>query len=198
MSWSDLETDYFEPVCRATFDAYFDGLGFSLSRSEATSVMYRRGRCWFKIHHYLEESPRFSPMLSAGMHSAPYPWLTSMLCRLGFVRRAPGGRPISFNEVGLWYVIPKDHPASRYSEWRFSSGEEFEAVAPRLRDEVVTPWGRPLWDDPGHFETVLSDRYRDYVGEAERDRQPSDPRRGFAILGQREREIRSRQEAADN
>jgi hypothetical protein len=45
---------------------------------------------------------------------------------------------------------------------------------------------------------VLSDRYRDYVEEAERDRQPPDPRRGFAILGQHEREIRSRQAATDD
>ena len=198
MSWSDLRTDYFEPVCRATFDRYFDALGFSLSKSEATSVTYRRGRCWLRIHHYVEESPRFSPMLTAGMDSGPFPWLTSLACRLGFVRRAPGGRPLSFNEVGLWYVIPHDHPASRYSDWRFSSRQELEEVAPRLRDEVVTPCGQPLWDNPPHFETVLSNRYRDYVAEAERDRRPPDPRRGFAVLGQREQKIRSRQKAADN
>ena len=198
MSWSDLETDFFEPVCRATFDRYFDALGFSLWKSESTAVAYGRGRCWFKIHHYVEESPRFSPMLTAGMHSAPFPWITSLFSRLGRVRRAPGGRPILFNEVGLWYVIPKDHPASRYSDWRFSSRQELEAVAPRLRDEVVIPWGPRLWDDPRHFETVLADRYRDYVEEGERDRQPADPRRGFAILGQREREILAKQQAADN
>ena len=197
MSWDQLATDYFEPVCRSAFDPYFQARGFSASKSEPHSVTYRRGRCWFSIHHYVEESPRFSPMLTAGMDGGG--WRTWLYRQIRSLRRGRRGRPLSFNSVGLWYVIPKDAPESAYSNWRFSSREELEAIVPRLRDEVVDRWGPPLWEDPRRFEEVLCDRYDDYLEEAERDRQPPDPRKGFAILREREEAIlRNAQQAKDS
>lgn len=197
MSWADLATDYFVPVCREIFDPYFETRGFGLAEQKPWSLTYRRGRCWFRIHHYVEESPRFSPMLTAGMHSAPFPWLTQLYCRLGLLRRARDGRPILFNEVGLWFAIPSDAPERSYPKWLFSSRDELEQITPRLRDEVVDRWGPALWDQPENFAEVLSRRYRDYLADAERDRRGLDPKKGFAILAVREAEIRSRQAGVD-
>ena len=190
MSWADLETDYFVPVCREAFDGYFKAHGFSMRESEATRVTYGRERCWLDIHHYVEESPRFSPMLTLHLEAARASW-PSRLADIFGLSSAPEV-PRGFDGVGLWYVIPGEVPESEYSTWYFSSASELEQTVPRLRDEVVDRWARPLWDDPARLSDVIKKRYADYLEERRQERLPPDPRKGFAILREREQEIRSR------
>ena len=190
MSWDDLATDYFEPVCRATFDGYFGAHGFSVCKSEATSVAYRRGPCWLEIHHWVEDSPRFSPMLTLHMDAGRSDWLAQLGHMIGL--SSASGVPRGFDGVGLWYAVPGDVPESGYSLWCFSSRKDLEQVAPRLRDSVVDRWARPLWDDPARLNDLIRKRYLDYVEERRQELLPPDPRKGFAILREREQEILSR------
>ncbi|HYD13885.1 MAG TPA: hypothetical protein VEC11_13635 [Allosphingosinicella sp.] len=196
LDWSALATDYFEPVCRATFDAYFERQGFRLVKSDATAVRYGCKPCWLELHHYVEDAPRFSPMLTIGLTRR---WsLTQSLLRMFRRGPRPPAIPAGFDSIGLWYAIPESEVQARYELWLFSSRDELEAIGPRLRDDIVDVYARPLWTDPDRLATLIVDRYRSYLEERERDRQPPDPRKGFAFLHQREEEIRRAAQSAQD
>jgi hypothetical protein len=148
-SWLDLAPDYFAPVCREIFDEYMRGHNFV--RDEANDdgyVTYRRGDRFLKFHYYVEDSPKFSPMISIGLAGAAAP--------------RPG-----FDRIGLWYAIPANREERDYGLWRYSNAAELNKVFTRIRGEVVDVYARPLWENPKELAELVRQRHKE--AKAERD-----------------------------
>jgi hypothetical protein len=145
----DLKVDYFEPVSREVFDEYMRNRGFAPGEADDTgSLIYRRDDCFLRVHYYVEDRPRYSPMVSIGVLPA-----TSL--------------GIPFERIGLWYAVPTGSDAKDYELWRFSDAVELKQVLTRIRDEVVEVYGRPLWENPDQLARLINRRYEEAVAERE-------------------------------
>ncbi len=144
--WLSLKADYFETVGGEVFEAYLRRHGFEAGRAdEIGSLSYDRGYCRLRLHYYVEERPRYSPMVSIGL---------------------PGGAA-GLHEIGLWYAVPQGSEVRDYGLWRFSDPEELRRVLTRIRDEVVEVYARPLWENPERLAVLIESREREYVNERE-------------------------------
>jgi hypothetical protein len=148
-SWLDLAPDYFEPVCREIFDAYMRRHSFARDQANETGyVTYRRNDRFLEFHYYVEDSPKFSPMISIGLSGAAAP--------------RPG-----VDRIGLWYAIPANREQREYGLWRYSNAAELNKVFARIRGEVVDVHARPLWENPRELARLITQRHRE--AKAERD-----------------------------
>jgi hypothetical protein len=174
--WLALRADYFESVGREVFEEYLRGHGFAAGRADETgSLGYDRGDCRLRLHYYVEERPRYSPMVSIGL---------------------PGGAASRLHEIGLWYAVPQGSGVRDYGLWLFSDAEELRRALTRIRDEVVEVYARPLWENPERLAGLIERREREYMAEqraeasgrrrveAEQAFKSHDYRRAAAIYGQ--------------
>lgn len=126
--WPSLS--YFEPLCRKVFDQYFMQRGFINSKADKTGCAYFMNDIFLRVHYYLEDSPKFSPMVT-----------------IGFVKKQPNSS-VESESIGLWYAVPETIEARNYESWIFSNVEELEKSLIRLRDEVVDIYAKFLWEHP--------------------------------------------------
>lgn len=174
--WLSLKADYFEPVGREVFGEYLRGHGFTPGRVERSgSFTYTRGDCYLELHYYVEQSPRYSPMVSIGLL---------------------GGVAAHLREIGLWYAVPPASGVREYGLWLFSDPDELRRALTRIRDEVVEVYARPLWENPERLAGLIERREREYIAEqkaeasgrrrveAEQAFKSRDYRRAAAIYGQ--------------
>jgi len=124
-------------------DAYLAASGFRPKLDHSDYVTYRRSRCFVQFHYWVEDAPAYSPMVAVGL--VPWPWQ-----RLGL------------SEIGLWYAIPKGAEEALYETWRFSSAAQLVEVLTRIREQVLEPYGRPLWRDTGHLAELIAKREREW------------------------------------
>lgn len=160
VDWLSLKADYFEPVGREVFEAYLRGHGFEAGRAdEIGSLSYARGDCRLRLHYYVEERPRYSPMVSIGL--------------LGGAASRP-----ALHEIGLWYAVPPGGEVRDYGLWLFSDPDELRRALTRIRDEVVEVYARPLWENPERLARLIERREREFI--AERRAEASGQRRAEA------------------
>ncbi len=160
VDWLALKADYFETIGGEVFEAYLRRHGFAAGRAdEAGSLSYERGDCRLRIHYYVEERPRYSPMVSIGL--------------LGGAALRP-----ALHEIGLWYAVPQGSEARDYGLWLFSDPEELRRVLTRIRDEVVEVYARPLWENPELLARLIERRDREFT--AERKAEASEKRKSEA------------------
>lgn len=142
-SWDALRADYFENACRSLLDDVMLHNGFQglAGEDHGVGVVYVRDDRFFEISYYLEDSPDYVPMTSVGLR----------------VERPCGG--CAFDGIGLWKLLPKDHPGMRSPIKRFRSEPELRAVVERLRDELIVPFALPLLDHPSRLPELLASQH---------------------------------------
>jgi hypothetical protein len=136
--WTPLP--YSIPACRDALDVYLASHGFASRESSAadTKVTYSDGRTFVELSYWLEDGPRFIPMISMGIE-------LEYSASSGLTR---GG-------IGVWFAIPEEDGARHYSEWRFSTAAQLQDVLPRIRDEVLDVYARPLWSHPDQLAFLI-------------------------------------------
>jgi len=145
--WLELRVDYFEQVARDVFDHYMRQHGFGSGEADdAGYLTYSRDRVFLQLHYYVEDRPRYSPMVSVGLSDAAHLYL-------------------GFDRIGLWYAIPKGNELKDYETWRYSNADELKQVLTRIRDEVVDVYARPLWEDSKKLAELIDKRYQEVKAE---------------------------------
>lgn len=147
--WLKLSAPYFEQVCRKIFDSFLGGYGFINSEADETgSVTYFKNNCFLNIYYYPEDNPNYSPMI-----------------RIGFVKKSEDPPSIQFEGIGLWYAIPESVKSRDYGNWTFSTSEELEKALLRIRDEVISVYAQPLWEEPQNLRLLVNKRKKDIEEE---------------------------------
>lgn len=145
--WVKLRSDYFEPVARDVFDHYMRANGFGDGEADETGCLtYHRREVFLRVYYYVEDRPKYSPMVSMGLD------LKSPL--------AP-----AFDQIGLWYAVPPNAVERNYETWTYSNADELKSVLSRIRDEVVEVYARPLWEDPDRLAILIDRRHQEYKAE---------------------------------
>ena len=145
--WLDLRADYFEQVARDVFDQYLRQYGFGSGEAdEAGCLTYRRRLVFLQVHYYVEDRPKYSPMVSIGLSDAA---------------RLYSG----FDRIGLWYAIPESSELRDYEAWRYSNADELKQVLTRIRDEVVDVYARPLWENTEKLAELIERRFQEVKAE---------------------------------
>ena len=139
--------DYFEQVGRDVFEHYLRQHGFWKGEiDKAGYLTYRRGDVFLQLHYYVEDRPKYSPMVSIGLSDEIHLYS-------------------GFDRVGLWYAVPQGSQLRDYETWRYSNADELKRVLSRIRDEVVDVYARPLWDSPDKLERLIEQRYEEVKAE---------------------------------
>ena len=148
--WLDLRADYFEQVARDVFDQYLGQHDFdSGEANDAGCLTYRRRQVFLEVHYMIEDSPKYSPMVTIG--------LADMAHRL------------TFDRIGLWYAMPEGSALRLYEDWRYSNAGELKSVLTRIRDEVVNVYARPLWENPKKLAELIERRFQQVKAERKED-----------------------------
>ena len=145
--WAKLRSDYFERVAGDVFDQYLRQHGFGYGEADETGCLtYHRREVFLRVYYYVEDRPKYSPMVSIGLD------LKSPL--------AP-----AFDQIGLWYAVPPSAEERNYETWTFSDADELKNVLSRIRDEVVDVYARPLWENPDRLASLIDRRHAEYKAE---------------------------------
>jgi hypothetical protein len=141
------------------FDAYFTAHEFRLVHADpAGRVTYSDGGSFVEFSYWLEDAPKFAPMIAIGVDS-----------------RYSSAAHMGFNRIGVWYAIPETMEARQYGTWHFSDLQTLEVSLRRIRSEVIEVYAKPLWLCPKHLATLI-DRRRQEVS-ADRDGQALEMKR---------------------
>jgi hypothetical protein len=148
--WLDLRADYFEQAARDVFDQYLQQHGFGRGEAdEAGCLTYRRRQLFLQVHYFIEDSPKYSPMVSIGL--------------------ADKAHRLAFDRIGLWCAIPESSELRLYEDWRYSNADELKQALTRIRDEVVDVYGRPLWENKKKLEELIEKRFQEVKAERQED-----------------------------
>jgi len=132
------------------FDHYLRQYGFGSGEAdEAGCLTYRRDYVFLEVHYYVEDRPKYSPMVSIGLSDKAH--------------------HLAFDRIGLWYAIPESSELRDYEIWRYSNADELKQVLTRIRDEVVDVYARPLWENTQKLAELIERRFQEYKAERQED-----------------------------
>jgi hypothetical protein len=137
--WDRLRAPYFEASCARVLQPYLARLGFGKHPYQGpVRVIYAREDVFVEVGYWVEDSPRY--VLQGGV---------------GILRpgKALNGAP-RLDGVGLWRFNP-DH------DWGpiFSDEQQLDGALAALRDDLLEPIVRPIWEDRQRLEAVIA-RFR--------------------------------------
>jgi len=107
--------------------------GFELLRVDETEVVYNKSNIFLKISYWPEDSPNFILMFG-----------------IGFIKHE--GDSITYDEIGLWRVLPEDKERLMF---QFSLKEELEMCIYRFLNEILEQYAKPLWDNPIKLKDMI-------------------------------------------
>ena len=128
--WEQLRCTYFHDICLHVFEDYFSSEGFLFHRlDEIGGVVFESEKCYVEISYEAETYPHYSPTIVIGICSN--------------VRN----ENLSVTGVPFWFLITFTYEASKYTFWRFGMEEELFVVLERIKNDVIKPFGPPLWEN---------------------------------------------------
>ena len=131
---------YFREVCSKTLQAYFEILGFQPQpESDDVMILFAQDNVFIRLEYWPEDEPRFV-----------------MQGAIGFIRpgRALNGSRL-FDGVALWRFVPDWAP----HRWTFSNGQQLEVALTTIRDHLLEPIARPIWENRPKLEAMVA-KYR--------------------------------------
>ena len=102
-------------------------------------IYYRQSDVFLNVSYDVENYPKYRPSVVLGIGEDLY-----------------GQKGLAFNGVPFWYLIPSDLPERKYSFWTFSSTEDLKLVLARIKDEILEPYAKPLWESRANLEKHIS------------------------------------------
>jgi hypothetical protein len=126
-------SDYFTSTVHRVLGSFLAAEGFHEHSATSTRVTCLRGDLAVSFAWFVEDLPD--------------PWVA---IEIGL--RSPDGLQL----CGLWKEMPAGSAAAEYPTWRFRDEESLDLVLSRLLDEVLRPYGVPVWNDHERVESMLS------------------------------------------
>lgn len=146
-SQMELRVQYFDRICIEVLGEFLGEHDFEIEDESELGVTWYRDDCFLELLYYPEDAPNFSPMVSVGLSKY----------------RADGMRVR--DGLGLWKVIPDEHPGRNYSTWCFSNEVELRSVIERIRDNLIEPFVLPLILNKSRLSGLLDIQRREVEEE---------------------------------
>lgn len=137
--WDQLICSYFSKTCIDELAPILEKNEFVVAQiGPGGAVFFQRPGVFIEIGYELETAPKYSPTVIVGLGEQKYD-----------VKGKPNGVP-------LWFVIRDDNPTETYFDWKFGSEAELRSVLVRIKDEVLEKQLKPLWQEAGLLNNLLS------------------------------------------
>ena len=147
--WEQLHCPYFHDACLRVLEDYFRSEGFSRHHADRIGGVVFEGEGHFvEVSYEAETYPRYSPTLIIGLGSDAY------------------GKALQVTGVPFWFLIPSTSESSKYIFWKFGTEAELLAVLNRIKDEIIQPFGRPLWTDVEALKKMVHRFKVEHVGSS--------------------------------
>lgn len=137
--WETRNCLFFAPTCRRILSEYLEAQGFvERELTPVGGIVYRRFEVFLEVSYEPDTCPNYSPTIVLGIGPGKYD---------------AGGRP---GGVPFWFVIPDSLPERNYTFWTFKTEGDLEAVLARIKDALLEPHARPLWQDVDQLEKYIA------------------------------------------